>query len=111
MKNLSLERLAIYQLYKQMKKAKIYIPTKTAMQSGRGKLKKWVLEFVTKDSSINPLMGWESSTDTLGEVILKFSSKDQAVEYAKTNDISYTVIEPKKKEFVIKSYADNFLKD
>ena len=40
-----------------MKKAKIYIPTKTAMQSGRGKLKKWVLEFVTKDSSINPLMG------------------------------------------------------
>ena len=75
MENLSLERLAIYQLYKQMKKAKIYIPTKTAMQSGRGKLKKWVLEFVTKDSSINPLMGWESSTDTLGEVILKFSSK------------------------------------
>ena len=94
-----------------MKKAKIYIPTKTAMQSGRGKLKKWVLEFVTKDSSINPLMGWESSTDTLGEVILKFSSKDQAIEYVKTNDISYTVIEPKKKEFVIKSYADNFLKD
>ena len=43
--------------------------------------------------------------------ILKFSSKDQAIEYAKTNDISYTVIEPKKKEFVIKSYADNFLKD
>ena len=111
MENLSLERLAIYQFYKQMKKAKIYIPTKTAMQSGRGKLKKWVLEFVTKDSSINPLMGWESSTDTLGEVILKFSSKDQAIEYAKTNDISYTVIEPKKKEFVIKSYADNFLKD
>ena len=56
-------------------------------------------------------MCWESSTDTLGEVILKFSSKDQAVEYAKNNDISYTVIEPKKKEFVIKSYADNFLKD
>ena len=111
MEILFLEKLAIYQSNKKMKKAKIYIPTKTAMQSGRGKLKKWVLEFVTKDSSINPLMGWESSTDTLGEVILKFSSKDQAVEYAKTNDISYTVIEPKKKEFVIKSYADNFLKD
>ena len=94
-----------------MKKAKIYIPSKTAMQSGRGKLKKWVLEFATKDTSINPLMGWESSTDTLGEVILKFSSKEQAIEYAKTNNISYAVIEPKKKEFVIKSYADNFLKD
>lgn len=94
-----------------MKKAKIYIPTKTAMQSGRGKLKKWVLEFVTKDTSINPLMGWESSIDTLDEVILKFSSKEKATEYAKANKISYTIIEPKKKEFVIKSYADNFLKN
>ena len=84
-----------------MKKAKIYIPTKTAMQSGRGKLKKWVLEFGTKDSSTNPLMGWETSTDTLGEVILKFSSKEKAIEYAKANGISYTVVEPKKKEFTI----------
>ena len=94
-----------------MKKAKIYIPTKTAMQSGRGKLKKWVLEFVTKDPSINPLMGWESSTDTLGQVILQFPSKEKAIEYAKSNNISYTIIEPKKTKFVIKSYADNFLKD
>ena len=94
-----------------MKKARIYIPSKTAMQSGRGKTKKWVLEFITKDTSINPLMGWESSTDTLEEVVLRFSSKEKAIEYAKSNDISYKVIEPKKKEFVIKSYADNFLKN
>ena len=94
-----------------MKKAKIYIPAKTAMQSGRGKLKNWVLEFITKDPSINPLMGWETSTDTLEEIILKFSSKEKAIEYAKKNNISYNVIEPKKREFVIKSYADNFLKD
>ena len=94
-----------------MKKAKIYIPSKTAMQSGRGKQKNWILEFDTKDSKINPLMGWESSTDTLGEVILKFSSKEKAIEYAKKNSISYKIIEPKKKEFVIKSYADNFLKN
>ena len=94
-----------------MKKAKIYIPAKTAMQSGRGKLKKWVLEFETKDPSINPFMGWEASTDTLEEVILKFSTKEKAIEYAKKNNISYSVIEPKKKKFVIKSYADNFLKN
>ena len=94
-----------------MKKAKIYIPAKTSMQSGRGKLKNWVLEFITKDPSINPLMGWETSTDTLEEVILKFPSKEKAIEYAKKNNISYNVIEPKKREFVIKSYADNFLKD
>ena len=94
-----------------MKKAKIYIPSKTAMQSGRGKLRTWVLEFDTKDPSINPLMGWETSTDTLEEVILKFSTKDQAIEYAEKNNISFKVIEPKKQEFVIKSYADNFLKN
>ena len=81
------------------------------MQSGRGKLKKWVLQFETKDPSINPLMGWETSMDTLEEVILKFSTKEQAVEYAENNNISYTVVEPKKKEFVIRSYADNFLKN
>ena len=81
------------------------------MQSSRGKLKKWVLQFETKDPSINPLMGWETSTDTLEEVILKFSTKKQAVEYAENNNISYTVVEPKKEEFVIKSYADNFLKN
>ena len=94
-----------------MKKARIYIPAKTAMQSGRGKTKKWILEFITKNTSINPLMGWESSTDTLEEVVLSFSSKEKAIEYAESNDISYKVIEPKKKEFVIKSYADNFLKN
>ncbi len=94
-----------------MKKANIYIPAKTAMQSGRGKIKEWILEFTTKDPSINPLMGWETSTDTLEEVVLKFPSKEKAIEYAERNNISYNVVEPKKKEFVIKSYADNFLKD
>ena len=94
-----------------MKKAKIYIPSKTATQSGLGKEDKWILEFESKDTSINPLMGWETSTDTLEEVILKFPSKEKAIEYAKKNNISYNVIEPNKKEFVIKSYADNFLKE
>ena len=93
-----------------MKKAKIYIPSKTATQSGLGKEDKWILEFESKDTSINPLMGWESSNDTMGEVKLEFSTKDKAIEYAKSNNISYKIIEPKNKEFVIKSYADNFLK-
>ena len=94
-----------------MRKAKIYIPNKNPMQSGLGKTNKWILEFETNDPTENPLMGWETSSDTMEEVILKFSTKEQAVEYAKKNNISYKVIEPKKKEFVIKSYADNFLKN
>ena len=94
-----------------MKKAKIYIPTKTAMQSGRGKNKKWVLEFETKDPTKNPLMGWESSEDTMGEVRLEFSTKDKAIDFAKKNNINFNIIEPKKRKFVIKSYADNFTKN
>ena len=91
-----------------MKKAKIYIPSKTATQSGLGKEDKWILEFDTKDTTTNPLMGWESSNDTLGEVRMEFTTKEKAIEYAKNNNIIYKVIEPNKKRFVIKSYAENF---
>ena len=94
-----------------MKKAKIYIPSKTATQSGLGKEDKWILEFDTKDTTINQLMGWESSKDTMGEVKLEFSTKDKAIEYAKNNNISYKVIEPNKRKFIIKSYAENFTKN
>ena len=81
------------------------------MQSGRGKSKKWVLAFDTKNTKTNPLMGWESGEDTMSEVILNFTSKEKAIEYAKKNKIIYQVIEPEKSEFIIKSYSDNFLKD
>ena len=93
-----------------MKKAKIYIPTKNPMQSGQGKSDKWILVFETKDPSKNPLMGWESSNDTLTELKLEFSSKDLAINYAKKNKINYEIIEPKKRKMVKKSYADNFLR-
>jgi hypothetical protein len=92
-----------------MKKAKIYIPNKSAMQSGLGKLDKWILQFETKDPTKNPLMGWESSSDTLSEVKLEFSSKELAIDYAKKKKIDYEIIEPKKRKIVKKSYADNFL--
>ena len=93
-----------------MKKAKIYIPNKNPMQSGLGKTDKWILEFETKDPSKNPLMGWESSSDTLSELKLEFSTKELAINYAKKMKILYEIIEPKKRKTVKKSYADNFLR-
>ena len=93
-----------------MKKAKIYKPSKTAMQSGVKKFDKWVIEFITEKPGINPLMGWESSTDTRSELKLEFSSKDLAIEYAKKNKINYELIEPKIRKIIKKSYADNFTK-
>ena len=93
-----------------MKKAKIYSPSKTAMQSGVAKFNKWVIEFYTNDSTTNPLMGWESSDDTFYELNLEFSSKELAIEYAKKNRIDYEVIESKNRKIVKKSYSDNFIK-
>ena len=80
------------------------------MQSGLGKSDKWLIRFETVDTNINPLMGWESSTDTLSELNLEFSSKELAVEYAKKNKIDFEIIEPQKRKTIKKSYADNFLK-
>ena len=80
------------------------------MQSGLSKNNKWILEFETKNPGNNPLMGWESSDDTLSELKLEFSSKELAINYAKKKKIDYEIIEPKKRKTIKKSYADNFLR-
>ena len=87
-----------YIFIRLMKKAKIYKPTKTAMQSGLGKNDKWIIEYITKNPGINPLMGWESSTDTLSELKLEFSTKESAIDYAKRNKIIFEIIEPKQRK-------------
>ena len=79
------------------------------MQSGIAKNDKWILEFKTKDPTKNPLMGWESSSDTLSELKLEFSSKELAINYAKKKKINFELIDSKKRKIVKKSYADNFL--
>ena len=91
-----------------MKKAKIYKPSKTAMQSGTKKFGKWIIEFITVKPGINPLMGWESSSDTYSELNLEFKTKELAIEYARKNKIDYELIEPKSRKINKKSYADNF---
>ena len=93
-----------------MRRAKIYKPSKTAMQSAQGNARNWLLEFDTLSTGISPLMGWESSRDTMSEVKLEFFTKDQAINYAKKNNIDYHIIEPQKRKIIKKSYSDNFLK-
>ena len=66
-----------------MRKAKIYKPSQTVMQSGKRNTKKWILEFDTLNTGVNPLMGWESSKDTMSEVKLEFSTKEEAINYVK----------------------------
>ncbi len=80
------------------------------MQSGNSKFNKWIIEFITEKPGINPLMGWESSTDTYSELILEFNSRELAIDYAKKNKINYEVLEPNIRKVNKKSYADNFTK-
>ena len=80
------------------------------MQSGLGKSDKWVIKFETENAGVNPLMGWETNSNTLSELNLEFSSKELAIEYAKKNKINFEIIDPQKRKTLKKSYADNFLK-
>ena len=79
------------------------------MQSGSKKFDKWIIEFVVENPGTNPMMGWESSSDTYSELNLEFKSKNLAIEYAIKNNIDFEVVEPQKKRVVKKSYADNFV--
>ena len=80
------------------------------MQSGRAKTKKWLLRFDDIKSGINPLMGWESSTNTMSEINLEFSSQEDAVKYAKKKGIPYTVLNANSRKHIIREngYGDNF---
>jgi ETC complex I subunit conserved region len=92
--------------------ARIYRPSKTAMQSGRGQTRKWLLEYepATRRSP-DPLMGWSSAQDTLNEVRMRFPTLDEAVVFAKKHGLDYTIIEPQARTPKVKSYADNFRYD
>ena len=90
-------------------KAKIYKPSKTAMQSGRSKFNKWVLKFLDQKNQLkDTMMGWNGGSSTVSQIELKFSSKEEAVSYAKKNSIDYEVLETSVRKVISKSYADNF---
>ena len=89
--------------------ARIYRPSKSAMQSGMAKTQAWVLEFEPAAARrVDPLMGWTSSTDMNGQVRLAFDGRDEAVAYAQAHGIPFEVIEPQERKKIIKAYADNF---
>lgn len=89
--------------------ARIFQPTKTAMQSGRATTKRWALEFEpSAQKTIDPLMGWTSSPDTDNQVRLYFEERDEAVAFAKKHAMTYVVLQPRERRVRPKSYADNF---
>ena len=63
--------------------ARIYKPSRNAMQSGKGKSQDWVLEFEqASPRAADPLMGWTSTEDTTTQVKLKFPTLAAAHAFA-----------------------------
>ena len=89
--------------------ARIYQPAKNAMQSGKARTKKWVLEYEPERArEIEPLMGWTASTDMRQQVSLDFDTCEEAIAYAQKNAIPFQVYEPHQVAAKSKSYSDNF---
>ncbi|WDM85258.1 ETC complex I subunit [Ehrlichia sp. JZT12] len=90
-------------------RARIYKATKSAMQSGQNNTNVWQLEFEPSGSQyIEPLMKWTGSRDTVQQIRLFFNTKEQAIEYAKTHNIAYTVFKENLRIITPKSYSSNF---
>jgi NADH dehydrogenase ubiquinone Fe-S protein 4 len=90
--------------------ARIFKPSKTAMQSGQGNTKAWVLEFEPEEPrTVEPLMGWTSSVDTRQQVRLRFDDKQEAIAYCERHGIAYQVFDTKAPAARrVISYSDNF---
>ncbi|MWB79637.1 ETC complex I subunit [Pseudooceanicola sp. 216_PA32_1] len=91
--------------------ARIYRPAKTAMQSGTGRTKQWILDYVADSArEVDPLMGWTSSTDTQAQVRLRFDTKEAALDYARDNGIDAVVTDPHSRKPNVRpgGYGENF---
>lgn len=89
---------------------KIFQPGKASTQSGRSKSGHWQIEF-NPASKRTPerLMGWQSSKDTLNQVILKFDDLDDAIAFAQKKNWTYEVDQPKTRLVKPRNYSDNFV--
>lgn len=95
-------------------RARIFQPARTAMSSGSAKTHDWILDFEPASArEIDPLMGWTSSDDTQKQVRLRFSTKEEALEYARDHGIDVQVLEPHKRKPNIRprGYGENFATD
>ena len=90
-------------------KARIYQPSKSAMQSGLGKTTQWILEYEQATArKPEALMGWTSCGDTLAQVSLKFSSLKDAQAFAQEKGLECTVLPPRGRKVKPRNYSDNF---
>lgn len=79
------------------------------MQSGRGRIDYWLLEYEhDTPRTPDPLMGWTSAGDTMNQPPLKFTSLADAQKFAENNNIDYTISHSRERRVKPRNYGDNF---
>lgn len=92
-------------------RVRIYRPSRTATQSGRARTHWWLVEPELPTPRVpEPLMGWTSAGDTLGELQgrLRFGTVEEAMLFAQRNGWEYYVAEPEERIVLPRTYLDNF---
>ena len=90
-------------------KVRIFQPSKSTMQSGRGNLDQWVLEYETTTArKPEDVMGWTAAGDTLNQVQLNFNSAADAVKFAQGKGRAYNVQIPHERKVKARNYGDAF---
>lgn len=92
-----------------MKTARIYQRPKNAMQSGRARTDRWILEFDPGERQVpDPLTGWAGSGDTSNQLRLGFPTLEAAQAYAEREGLAFHVIPAPERKLKLQAYADNF---
>lgn len=93
-------------------RARIFRPAKTAMQSGRGNARDWIVEYEPQAAmKPDPVTGWTTSSDTGQQVRIGFETREEAIAFCTRTGIDYQVREPRERSVKPKSYAANFRAD
>ncbi|HEV2747747.1 MAG TPA: ETC complex I subunit [Allosphingosinicella sp.] len=89
--------------------ARIFQEARNAMQSGRAREGRWVLEFESHaPRRPDPLTGWSGGADTQAQVSIAFDTLEAARAYADREGVAYHVVPLAERKLRIQSYADNF---
>jgi len=89
---------------------RIFVPPRSAMQSGKAKSQCWAVEFLANEAKrVDPLTGWAGSGDTPTQLRLSFDTKEDAIAWAESQGHAYEVENPvPRAPMKPKSYAENF---
>lgn len=94
---------------KLVMKYKIYKQSKSAMQSGNNNTKNWCLEpiQIVKKNTNSPF-GWTETQGTFDQIKVFFKELDNAVSFARKNNLDFEIFKPNRINKIKKSYSENF---